>query len=40
MFVIKKPFPGLTPTLWGDPERYKIDYWENIDTLRGDVLLR
>ena len=35
MFVIKKPFPGLTPTLWGDPERYKNDYWENIDTLHG-----
>lgn len=35
MFVIKKPFPGLTPTLWGDPERYKTDYWENIDTLKG-----
>ena len=28
ILVIKKPFPGLTPTLWGDPERYKTDYWE------------
>lgn len=28
ILVIKKPFPGLTPTLWGDPERYKNDYWE------------
>lgn len=35
MFVIKKPFPGLTPTLWGDPERYKNDYWEYTDTLMG-----
>ncbi|MHB8779806.1 MAG: acetate--CoA ligase [Candidatus Geothermincolia bacterium] len=35
MFVIKKPFPGLTPTLWEDPERYKNDYWENIETLKG-----
>jgi len=35
MFVIKKPFPGLTPTLWEDPDRYKVDYWENIDTLKG-----
>ncbi len=35
MFVIKKPFPGLTPTLWGEPERYKNDYWEKIDTLKG-----
>ena len=28
ILVIKKPFPGLTPTLWGDPERYRTDYWE------------
>jgi len=28
VLVIKKPFPGLTPTLWGDPERYRKDYWE------------
>ncbi len=35
IFVIKKPFPGLTPTLWGDPERYKNDYWEKMDTLKG-----
>lgn len=28
VLVIKKPFPGLTPMLWGDPERYKMDYWE------------
>ncbi len=35
IFVIKKPFPGLTPTLWGEPDRYKADYWEKIDTLKG-----
>jgi acetyl-CoA synthetase len=28
--VIKRPFPGLTPTLWGEPERYGKDYWERI----------
>jgi acetyl-CoA synthetase len=28
VLVIKKPFPGLTPTLWGDPDRYRKDYWE------------
>ena len=28
--VIKRPFPGLTPTLWGEPERYGPDYWERI----------
>jgi acetyl-CoA synthetase len=28
--VIKRPFPGLTPALWGEPERYGRDYWEKI----------
>ncbi|MCL8206838.1 MAG: acetate--CoA ligase [Actinomycetia bacterium] len=28
--VITRPFPGLTPTIWGDPERYRRDYWERI----------
>jgi acetyl-CoA synthetase len=27
IFAIRRPFPGLTPTIWGDPERYKNDYW-------------
>ena len=35
MFVINKPFPGLTPSLWGDPDRYRLDYWEKMDTLKG-----
>ncbi len=35
IFVVKKPFPGLTPTLWGDTERYKTDYWEFSDALSG-----
>ena len=30
IMVIKRPFPGLTPTLWGEPERYGPDYWERI----------
>src|SRR5579864_170682 len=30
IFVIKRPFPGLTPSLWGDPERYARDYWERM----------
>ncbi len=30
MFVIRRPFPGLTPTLWGEPERYGSDYWDLI----------
>ncbi len=25
--VIKKPWPGMLQTLWGDPERYKEVYW-------------
>jgi len=28
--VITRPFPGLTPTIWGDPERYAQDYWQKI----------
>jgi acetyl-CoA synthetase len=35
IFVIKKPFPGLTPILWNDLERYKNDYWEKVETLKG-----
>ena len=27
---IKRPFPGLIATLWGEPERYVADYWERI----------
>src|SRR5947199_2348909 len=30
IMVIRRPFPGLTPTLWGEPERYGRDYWEQI----------
>ena len=29
-FVCKRPFPGLTPTLWRDHERYVQDYWSRI----------
>ncbi len=28
--VITRPFPGLTPALWGEPERYGRDYWQKI----------
>lgn len=28
--TLTRPFPGLTPTLWGDHERYRRDYWEVI----------
>jgi acetyl-CoA synthetase len=30
IMVIRRPFPGLTPTLWGEPERYGQDYWSRI----------
>jgi acetyl-CoA synthetase len=30
VMVIKRPFPGLISTLWGEPERYATDYWERI----------
>lgn len=30
IMAIKRPFPGLTAELWGEPERYGRDYWERI----------
>ena len=30
VMVIRRPFPGLIPTLWGEPERYVADYWRRI----------
>ncbi len=30
IMVIKRPFPGLTPVLWGETERYGTDYWGRI----------
>ncbi len=30
MMVIKRPFPGLTATLWGEIDRYANDYWRRI----------
>jgi acetyl-CoA synthetase len=30
VFVIRRPFPGLTASLWGEPERYGPDYWEKV----------
>ena len=29
-FVVKKPFPGLTPSLWHDHARYVENYWNKI----------
>ena len=33
IMVLKRPFPGLTASLWGEPERYGHDYWEKIPGL-------
>jgi acetyl-CoA synthetase len=30
IMVIRRPFPGLTATLWGEPGRYASDYWQRI----------
>ena len=30
IMVLRRPFPGLTPSLWGEPERYAHDYWERM----------
>jgi acetyl-CoA synthetase len=30
VMVIKRPFPGLTATLWGEVERYATDYWNRV----------
>jgi acetyl-CoA synthetase len=41
-FVVRKPFPGLTPTLWGDHERYVETYWNRIPGVytTGDAAMR
>jgi acetyl-CoA synthetase len=30
IMVIRRPFPGLIATLWGEPERYVNDYWGRV----------
>ncbi len=30
IFVITRPFPGLTARLWAEPERYAADYWDRV----------
>jgi acetyl-CoA synthetase len=30
ILVLRRPFPSLTATLWGEPERYAADYWERV----------
>ncbi len=33
IMVLKRPFPGLTAALWGEPERYDRDYWQKIPSV-------
>ena len=30
LMVLTRPFPGMTASLWGEPERYGHDYWERL----------
>ena len=30
IMVLNRPFPGMTPALWGEPDRYRRDYWDRI----------
>jgi acetyl-CoA synthetase len=30
IMTIRRPFPGLTPALWGEPGRYERDYWQKV----------
>jgi acetyl-CoA synthetase len=30
IMVLNRPFPGMTPGLWGEVERYGLDYWSKI----------
>lgn len=42
VFICKRPFPGLTPTLWRDPDRYAKTYWYKIPGYyyTGDAAMR
>jgi acetyl-CoA synthetase len=35
--VIKRPWPSMLRTIWGDDERYKQQYWSQIE---GNLLRR
>jgi acetyl-CoA synthetase len=30
LLVIKKPWPAMARTVWGDPERYRKTYWSDV----------
>ena len=35
ILLLKEPVPGMTQTLWGDPERYRREYWETRPITKG-----
>ena len=35
ILLLEKPVPGMTPTLWGDHERYHKEYWETKSITKG-----
>ncbi len=34
ILVIKNPFPGMTPTLWKNEERYQEEYWSKFENIK------
>jgi acetyl-CoA synthetase len=40
--IVKRPWPSIARTLWGDPDRYRAQYWERIDGvyMTGDAARR
>ena len=38
--VVRKPWPAMFRTLWGDPERFKETYWSRFPGLLGRGRLR
>lgn len=35
VLLLARPVPGMTPTIWGDPQRYRAEYWEARPFSRG-----
>jgi acetyl-CoA synthetase len=29
--IVKRPWPSIARTLWGDPDRYRAQYWERVE---------
>jgi acetyl-CoA synthetase len=29
--IVKRPWPSIARTLWGDPDRYRSQYWERVE---------